>query len=91
LLGYELKPGVFYSWFCGVVPEMRRQGIASQLLDAMHSWAKQHEYDAVRFECLNQQRPLLHLAIGMGYDIVGLRWDADHGDNLVIFEKALHD
>jgi hypothetical protein len=32
---------------------------------------------------------MLHLAIVLGYDIVGMRWDADRGDNLVIFEKAL--
>src|SRR5690348_436990 len=56
LIGFELKPGVFYSWFCGVMPDMRRQGIASQLLDAAHSWAKQNEYESLRFECLNQHR-----------------------------------
>ena len=32
---------------------------------------------------------MLHLAIDLGYDIVGIRWDADRGDNLVIFEKSL--
>jgi GNAT superfamily N-acetyltransferase len=90
-IGFELKPGVFFSWFYGVIPEYRRQGIASQLMDAVHSWAKQNEYDSVRMECHNQHRPMLHLAIALGYDIVGMRWDPDRGDNLVIFEKGLHD
>lgn len=90
-LGFELKPGVFFSWFYGVVPEYRRQGIASQLMDAVHAWAKQNDYHALRFECHNQHRPMLHLAIALGYDIVGIRWDPDRGDNLVIFEKSLHD
>ena len=89
-LGFELKPTVYFCWFYGVVPESRRQGIASQLMDAVHSWAKQNEYDSVRFECHNQHRPMLHLAIELGYDIVGMRWDPDRGDNLVIFEKVLH-
>jgi GNAT superfamily N-acetyltransferase len=90
-IGFELKPGVFFAWFYGVIPEYRRQGIASQLIDAVHSWAKQNEYDSIRFECHNQHRPMLHLAIALGYDIVGIRWDPDRGDNLVIFEKTLHD
>jgi GNAT superfamily N-acetyltransferase len=88
-LGFELKPSVFFAWFYGVLPEFRRQGIASQLMDAVHSWAKQNEYESIRFECHNQHRPMLHLAIAMGYDIVGIRWDPDRGDNLVMFEKML--
>jgi GNAT superfamily N-acetyltransferase len=88
-LGFELKPTTFFAWFYGVLPECRRQGIASQLMDAAHSWARQHEYESFRVECHNAHRPLLHLSIALGYDIVGIRWDADRGDNLVIFEKSL--
>jgi GNAT superfamily N-acetyltransferase len=88
-LGFELKPMVFFAWFYGVLPDWRRQGIASQLMEAVHSWAKQNDYDSIRFECHNQVRPMLHLAIASGYDIVGIRWDPDRGDNLVIFEKVL--
>jgi len=89
-LGFELKPTVYFGWFYGVIPEFRRQGIASQLMDAVHSWARQNEYEFVRFECHNQHRPMLHLAIALGYDIVGIRWDPDRGENLVIVEKVLN-
>ena len=88
-LGFELKPTVYFAWFYGVLPEFRRQGIASQLMEAVHSWAQQNEYESIRFECHNQHRPMLHLAIALGYDIVGIRWDPDRGDNLVLFEKVL--
>ncbi len=88
-LGFELKPTVFFAWFYGVLPDFRRQGIASQLMDAVHSWASQNGYESVRFECHNQHRAMLHLAIALEYDIVGMRWDPDRGDNLVIFEKVL--
>jgi len=88
-LGFELKPTVFFSWFYGVLPEFRRSGIASQLMDAVHDWARQQDYESIRFECHNHHRPMLHLSIALGYDIVGMRWDPDRGDNLVIFEKVL--
>lgn len=88
-LGFELKPSVFFSWFYGVLPKVRRQGIATQLMDAVHAWAREHDYDSIRVECHNRHRALLHLSIALGYDIVGIRWDADRGDNLVIFEKTL--
>ena len=89
-LGFELKPTVYFAWFYGVVPEFRRQGVASQLMDAVHAWARDNDYNAIRFECHNQHRPMLHLAIALGYDIVGIRWDPDRGDNLVLFEKGLN-
>jgi GNAT superfamily N-acetyltransferase len=87
--GFELKPTTFFAWLYGVLPEFRRKGIASQLMDAVHDWVGQHEYASIRFECQNDHRPMLHLAIQQGYDIVGIRWDPDRGSNLVIFEKVL--
>jgi GNAT superfamily N-acetyltransferase len=88
-IGFELKPTVFFAWFYGVLPECRRQGIASQLMDAVHDWARAHNYESIRMECHNQHRPMLHLAIARDYDIVGLRWDPDRLNNLVLFEKSL--
>jgi GNAT superfamily N-acetyltransferase len=88
-IGFELKPSVYFAWLYGVDPEFRRQGIATQLMDAGHAWAESHQYSVIRFECHNQHRPMLHLAISQEYDVVGLRWDADREQNLVIFEKVL--
>ena len=88
-LGFELKPTVYFAWFYGVHPDYRRSGIASQLMEAVHAWARQNDYESIRFECHNQHRPMLHLAIALEYDIVGIRWDPDRRDNLVISEKVL--
>jgi GNAT superfamily N-acetyltransferase len=88
-LGFELKPDTFFAWFYGVLPDGRRLGVGAQLMEAAHAWAKQNGYEVMRLECQNQHRPMLHLAIELGYDIVGMRWDADRGTNLIIFEKQL--
>lgn len=88
-VGFELKPDTFFAWFYGVVSEARRSGLGSQLMDAAEKWAKEKGYLIFRLECYNTQRPMLHLAIELGYDIVGLRWDPAKSANLVIFEKKL--
>jgi GNAT superfamily N-acetyltransferase len=88
-VGFELKPTVFFAWLYGVLPDYRRQGVATQMVDAAEAWAKDHGYESVRLECHNNNRPVLHAAIQHGYDIVGIRWDPDHSANLVIFEKGL--
>jgi GNAT superfamily N-acetyltransferase len=90
-LGFELKPTTFFAWFYGVLADFRRQGIATQLMEAVHEWAREQEYESVRLECHNSARSMLHLAIALGYTVAGIRWDPDRGDNLVIFEKTLND
>ena len=88
-LGYELKPDTYYAWFYGVLSDHRRDGLGSQLMEAAQKWAAENSYETIRLECYNQHRPMLHLAIDLNYDIVGMRWDADRSENLVIFEKNL--
>lgn len=88
--GFELKPGMYYHWMGAVVPELRRQGIARQMQEAQQAWARDHEYEYIRCECLNHQREFIHFAIENGYDVAGIRWDSTHADNLIVFEKSLH-
>lgn len=90
-VGFELKPTIHFSWLAGVVPELSRQGIARQLLEAQHAWATENGYQYVRMECHNAHRAVMHLAIDLGYDIIGLRWDNERTENLIIFEKTLSD
>ncbi|MCC6423083.1 MAG: GNAT family N-acetyltransferase [Phycisphaerales bacterium] len=88
-IGFELKPGMFYHWLGGVAADVRRNGVGRQLQEAQQAWAKDHGYEFIRCECMNHQREFIHFAITMGYDIVGIRWDSTHADNLIVFEKNL--
>jgi GNAT superfamily N-acetyltransferase len=89
--GFELKPTVFFAWLTGVLPDYRRSGVASQLTEAMFGWARERGYESVRMECFNRHRPILHMAIKLGFNIVGIRWDPGASDNLIIFEAPLHE
>ena len=88
-MGFELKPGMYYHWLGAVVPELRRQSIARQMQEAQQAWARDHEYEYIRCECMNHQREFIRFAIDVGYDIVGTRWDSTHADMMVVFEKTL--
>lgn len=88
-LGFEHDPTTFSAASWGVVPDARRAGIGSQLLEAAQEWAGERGYEAIRLECPNAQRPMLHMALGLGYDIVGTRTDPDRAGTVVLFEKSL--
>jgi GNAT superfamily N-acetyltransferase len=88
-IGHELKPSIHFAWLIGVVPEMRRTGIGTQLLASAMDWATTMGYEAIRFEVSNAVRPFLSFGIKEGFDIIGLRWDHSQMANLVILEKTL--
>ncbi len=89
VIGFEIMPSTYFCWLCGTVPDARRMGIATQLMHAQQAFAHDHGYNVLRFECQNQHRPMLHVAITEGYDLVGIRWDTNSAHNVVIFEKDL--
>jgi len=88
-LGMELKPSVHFAWMVGVVNDLRRTGVATQLMGYAEDWATAEGYRSMRFECDNRIRPMLHFGIAAAYDVVGIRWDPDRLTNLIIFEKTL--
>lgn len=89
-IGFELMPSTYFCWLCGVIKDARRLGIATQLMHALLAFAHDHEYTMARFECQNQHRPMLHVAITEGFDLTGIRWDSNTSHNVAIFEKELH-
>ena len=90
-IGYEERPGLFRHWMGAVHPDFRREGIARQLQEAEHAWAAEHGYTAVRCEATNRQKEYVTFAISTGFDIIGLRYEGDRADNMIVFEKSLGD
>lgn len=86
-IGYERKPGHFYSWLGCVDPACRRQGIAAELMQRQHDWCLQRGYHTVRTQTYNQWRNMLILNLRVGYDIVGTQQGA-HG-LIIVLEKRL--
>ena len=36
---------------------------------------------------MNHQREFIHFMVSLGFDLIGIRWDGTHADNLIVFEK----
>ncbi|MCB0384710.1 MAG: GNAT family N-acetyltransferase [Bdellovibrionales bacterium] len=87
-LGYERKPGHYYSWMGGVDPDHRGRGIARALMEAQHSWLKSGGYKGLRTHTKNQWQEMIILNLKCGFQIIGTFTD-DEGDTKVIMEKTL--
>ena len=89
LVGYEERPGLYRHWLGAVHPEFRREGVGLQLMEAAQSWAVEHGYGAIRCEATNRQREWVQFVVKMGFDVIGIRYEGDRADNMVVFEKQL--
>ncbi|KAB7725605.1 GNAT family N-acetyltransferase [Rudanella paleaurantiibacter] len=88
-IGYERKPGHFYSWLGGVLPTYRGQGIASALMTGQHDWCRQRGYHTLRTQTYNQWRSMLILNLRHGFDIVGTV-QGTRGLTIVLEKKLVH-
>ncbi len=70
-LGYERKPGHYYSWLGCVHPDYRGRGIAAELMRRQHDWCREQGYHTVRTQTYNQWREMLILNLRFGFAIVG--------------------
>ena len=87
-LGHEGEPQTFVGWSWGVHPAHRRQGVATQMFEAVHEWAYNHHYEVVRLEFSNSARGMLHMALDLGYEVTGVRCDPYAADRISSLSKS---
>jgi predicted GNAT superfamily acetyltransferase len=87
-IGYERKPGHYYSLLGGVHPDYRRQGIASRLMTLQHEWCKKKGYQSIQTKTKNKWRDMLILNLKHGFDIIGTYTD-EKGEPKIILKKVL--
>ena len=68
-LGFKVE--TFFSWMSGVLPEFRRQGIASAIMRRQHQWCHQHGMRHVSARIHNLNIPMLQLCLKHRYLITG--------------------
>lgn len=87
-IGYEPKPGQFYSWLGGVAPAHRRRGIARALLRDQRAWLVDEGFRVLRMKTYNRYRGMLLLAIAEGFDVIGVENEPD-GDGAILLRLDL--
>ena len=75
--GYELRPGLFYSWLGGVSPSHRRQGIAKRLMAEQHQYARSIGCKEIRTISTNDHKHMMILNLAVGFDIIETKAKGD--------------
>lgn len=85
--GYELRPGLFYSWLGGVLPSHRRLGIATRLLVEQHAYAKSIGCTEIRTISTNEHKGMMICNLQQGFDIIETK--ARSGETRIVMLKTL--
>ena len=89
-LGYEVSSDEFYSWLGGVIPDYRKQGIASKLREMQENWVIEKGYNRISVKSMNQFPAMLSLLIGSGYKISGYEDKGCENSSKIKFIKVLN-
>lgn len=71
-IGYEEK-GKYYLWSLAVLPEYRRKGIGSEIIEEQISFAKEKGYASFFVKTSNKWKEMLRLLLRKGFNIIGFK------------------
>ncbi len=87
-IGYE-RDGRFYSWLGAVLPQYRKNGIASALANQQEDWARLQGYRLIWMKTRNCFPEMLIMAIGRGFKIIGFEPREEIGQHRIVLQKSL--
>ena len=87
--GYELEPGIFYSWVGAVLPQYRRQGVAKILAEEQENWLRKNGYHTLRMKTRNKFKNMLLFAITNGFMITNFVAYKNNLQSRIHLEKQL--
>lgn len=76
----------FYLWMAGVVPEARRKGVMTRMLERVEEVASDRGYEEVKIKTRNERKGMRCLLIDQGYDVCGYN-EFDDIERSEILEK----
>lgn len=86
--GYAQDQALFYSWIGAVLPEYRKLGIASELIEQQHQWCRDKKFKKIETRTRNQFASMISLNYKFGFKIIGTQM-SQNDDIKIILEKVL--
>ena len=86
-IGYAHTRTRYYSWLGGVDPNLRRKGIARELMVNQHHWLIENGYLSVETGARQSNTAMAKLNLVSGFKVVGIRFKGDDPD--ILYEKIL--
>ena len=89
-IGYDrFKDGSFYSWMGVVLPQYRKQGVASSLANNQEEWARKKGFSSIRLKTWKRHQAMLEFCIQRGFKIIKIIPKNFDSESRIWLEKQL--
>jgi GNAT superfamily N-acetyltransferase len=88
-IGYAMSEDRYYSWLGGVDPDHRRRGIAAQLMERQHDWARSRGYTTIETRSEQTNVAMARVNLASGFVVCGMQSHPDRTQ--IFFSKSLAD
>lgn len=90
LIAYDrYKDGSIYCWLAAVVPEFRREGILTLMMEYLETWAKEKGYKRIKIKTKNSRREMLFNLIKSDFMFTKVVEKEKMQDYKILLEKEL--
>lgn len=90
LIAYEKpKEECMYVWMAGVVPEYRRSGVLTELMEYVEEWSRESGYGLLRIKTRNSRREMLSFLVKRGFMFYDVHARDEVINNRILLEKPL--
>ena len=90
-IGHEYK-GKYYLWSLAVLPEYRRKGIGSEIIEEQINFAKEKGYASFLVKTSNRWKEMLRLLLKKEFNIIGFKeheWESGPLGSAIWLEKNI--
>lgn len=90
-IGYERK-GKYYLWSLAVLPEYRKKGIGSDVIEEQARFAKERGYPSFLVKTSNRWKEMLRMLLKKGFNIIGFKeheWEDGPLGSAIWLEKNI--
>jgi ribosomal protein S18 acetylase RimI-like enzyme len=90
-IGHEYK-GKYYLWSLAVLPEYRRKGIGSEIIDEQNNFAGEKGYASFLVKTSNRWKEMLRLLLKKEFNIIGFKeheWEDGPLGSAIWLEKNI--
>ena len=87
-VGYQIEDH-FYSWIGGVIPQFRKNKIATELACFQQNWVKEKDIKIIKMRTRNKHKTMLKFALSIGFYITGFEKHNNSEESRILLDKEL--
>jgi len=81
--------GSIYCWMTGAVPEFRKQGVLSAMMNYLEKWAKENNFKSIKIKTRNARREMLGYLVKHDFQFLEIEPKEEISDSRILLEKKL--